>query len=109
MLAASLDLAEVAAAALAAPGVCLNSCGGGVSGLATATGSAQGADDSGCAVGVPAASRDLAEVAAAHSGGLISNVFSPAFIHSFSSERPPRQGAKLLSCCKVPAAYACCI
>ena len=65
VLVAHRGLAEVAAAALAAPGVCLDSCRGGVSGLATATGSAQGADDSGCAVRVLAASRDLGEVAAA--------------------------------------------
>ena len=40
VLAASRDLGEVAAAGLAAPGVRLDSCRGGVSGLATATGSA---------------------------------------------------------------------
>ena len=78
VLVARGDLAEVAPAALTALGVHLDSGRGGMSGVATASSIAQGANDSGCAVWVIAACRNLAEVAAAHICGLVSNIISPA-------------------------------
>ena len=77
LLAACWKLAEAAAATLAAHAVHLASCRGSVSGLAAATGIPQGANDFRCAIGLPAACMDLAEVSAAGNGGLVSDIISP--------------------------------